>query len=150
MHIDQAFPSKYIKASDLKGRDVTVVIASAEIESIGDDRKLVLGFQGKEKTLVCNRTNAMVISDMYGMDTDQWLGREIVLFATKVPFQGKLTDAVRVKEPPRRQPQQNGQREQVFEERKGYTLSTTRQRDPIEEVTGAPTRDPAHDDEIPF
>ncbi len=151
MDINQAFPSKYIKAADLKGRDVIVVIASAEIETIGDDRKLVLAFQGKEKTLVCNRTNALTVAELYGNDTDSWLGREVVLFATKVPFQGKLTDAIRVKAPPRRPAQNGGKPElkHVVEQRSGYQLSSMRPKDGIEEATGARTRDPA-DDEIPF
>ena len=102
MHIDEAFPSKYLKASDLKGRDISVVISAAEVEEIGDERKLVLAFQGAQKTFVCNRTNAMMIADLYGPDTDGWIGKEITLYPTKVPFQGKLTDATRVKAPARR------------------------------------------------
>ncbi len=142
MDINEAFPSKFIKAADLKGRDVTVVIASCEIETIGDERKLVLAFQGKDKTLVCNRTNALTVAEMYGNDTDQWVGREIVLFATKVPFQGKLTDAIRVKEPQRRPAQKSGEREQVVEQRKGYQLSTTKAKaEPVEDTV---------DDDIPF
>ena len=44
-------PGKYVKAVDLKGREVTVVVASIEFESINaaSDRKLVMHFQGKER-----------------------------------------------------------------------------------------------------
>jgi hypothetical protein len=37
MNINNAYPSKYLKASDLDGRNVTVTIKSAELEEIGFD-----------------------------------------------------------------------------------------------------------------
>lgn len=102
MHIDQAFPSNYIKASDLQGREVSVVIASAEVEKVGNDRKLVLHFQGKQKGMICNRTNANRIAHSYGNDTDGWVGKEIVLYSDMVDFQGRMVEAVRVKPPAKR------------------------------------------------
>lgn len=99
MELSNIFPSKYIKASDLQGREINVAISEANIEEIGQDKKLVLYFQGKEKGLVCNRTNADRIAHAYGTNTDQWIGREIVLFTDLVPFQGKTVEAVRVRTP---------------------------------------------------
>jgi hypothetical protein len=99
MELATIFPSKYIKAADLKGHEPTVVIARAEIEKLGEDSKLVLYFQGKEKGLVTNRTNADRIAYLYGQDTDDWIGKEIVLYTDMVNFQGKVTEAIRVKPP---------------------------------------------------
>jgi hypothetical protein len=148
MDVNQAFPSKYIKASDLQGRDVNVVIADAIIEEIGQtkDKRLVCYFQGKEKGLVVNRTNALMIADLYGNDTDEWTGKEIVLYSTRVPFQGQMTDAIRVKAPARRATG-NGKPQHVVQKREGYELSSNRTPDPIEQATGHPTDD---GDEIPF
>ncbi len=60
MNINEAFPSKYLKASDLDGKNVTVTIKSAELEEIGFDKeqKLVLSFVGTDKSMVLNKTNA--------------------------------------------------------------------------------------------
>ena len=101
MHIDQAFPSNFIKASDLQGREVSVVISGADVEKIGNgnDQKLVLKFKGKSKGMICNRTNANRIAYSYGNDTDGWIGKEIVLFPDMVDFQGRMVEAVRVKAP---------------------------------------------------
>ncbi len=99
MELATIFPSKYIKAADLKGREHTVVIAKCEIEKLGEDNKLVIYFQNREKGLVCNRTNADRIAYLYGSNTDAWTGREIVLYPDMVNFQGKVTEAVRVKPP---------------------------------------------------
>lgn len=102
MELATIFPSKYVKASDLKGREVTVVIARAEVEKLGDDNKLVLYFQGAEKGLVTNRTNADRVSYLYGSNTDQWIGHEIVLYVDLVSFQGRTVEAIRVKPPAKR------------------------------------------------
>jgi len=101
MHIDQAFPSNFIKASDLQGREVSVVISGADVEKIGNgnDQKLVLKFKGKSKGMICNRTNANRIAYSYGNDTDGWIGKEIILFPDMVDFQGRMVEAVRVKAP---------------------------------------------------
>ena len=97
MQISSAFPSNYVKAADLKGNNVIVVMARVEMEKIGNDEKPVLYFQGKDKGLVLNRTNSNNISLLYGDDTDDWAGREIVLFPAMVDFQGKTVEAIRVR-----------------------------------------------------
>lgn len=102
MELATVFPSKFIKAADLQGHDVPVVIARAEVEKIGDDTKLVLYFQGMEKGLVTNRTNADRIAHLYGTNTDGWIGREIVLYTDMVNFQNRVVEAIRVRPPQKR------------------------------------------------
>ena len=100
--ISESFPSKYVKASDLKGQNVIVVIGQVTFERIGTndkDDKPVLYFQGKSKGMVLNKTNATNIAHLYGDDTDDWAGREIVLFPAMVDFQGKTVEAIRVRPP---------------------------------------------------
>jgi hypothetical protein len=101
MRVSDAFPSNYLKASDLQGRNVTVKIDRTEFEKIGDDRKLILYFVGKEKGMVLNKTNANNIAYIYGDDTDLWHGNEITLFEAMVDFQGKTVPAIRVRAPQR-------------------------------------------------
>lgn len=100
MNVNDAFPSNYLKAADLNGRTIQVSIASAKIEEIGQgqrkERKLVLSFYGKEKTFVCNKTNAGTIEKLYGPDTDAWIGQPIILTAREVEFQGDMVMALRV------------------------------------------------------
>jgi hypothetical protein len=106
MNINEAFPSKYLKASDLQGRQVNVTMNRAAYEVIGDDRKLILYFQGKEKGMVLNKTNANNIAALYGQDTDDWQGQDVVLFEAMVDFQGKTVPAIRVRGPSRNKPSQ--------------------------------------------
>lgn len=108
--INEAFPSNYLKAADLKGRNALVTISHADYEMIGDDKKLVLFFDGKDKGMVLNKTNAGNIAAAYGDDTDDWKGQQIVLFEAMVDYQGKTVAAIRVRQPmakdrPQGQPQ---------------------------------------------
>ncbi len=100
MNINGAFPSSYLKAADLQGRRAMVTISHVAMEDIGDDHKPVLYFVGKEKGIVLNRTNANMISEIAGTEeTDGWKGKAVVLFSTKVDFQGRRVDAIRVDRP---------------------------------------------------
>jgi hypothetical protein len=105
MKISSAFPSDYLKAADLRGRDVTVTMDSVKIETVGRDKESlpVLYFRGKDKGLVLNKTNARKIAEAFGDDTDDWSGGEIILYEAMVEFQGNTGPALRVRlTPPRR------------------------------------------------
>lgn len=99
MRMSEEFPSKYLKASDLQGREVKVVMSNVEREKIGDDNKPVLYFKGKEKGIVLNKTNAGTIVDAYGDDTQDWYDQELILFSVMVDFQGKVGPAIRCRIP---------------------------------------------------
>src|SRR5262245_60963299 len=102
MKVSEAFPSKYLRAADLQGKNVSVVITGAEYEQIGEDNKIVVYFQGKEKGLVLNKTNANNIAAVYGDDTEDWTGGDLILFPAMVDYQGRTVEAVRVRVPPRK------------------------------------------------
>ena len=99
MKISSAFPSNYLKASDLQDRNVMVKMDRVSLEKIGDDEKPVLYFVGKEKGMVLNKTNATNIAVVYGDDTTDWRDQELVLFPAMVDFQGKTVEAIRVRAP---------------------------------------------------
>jgi hypothetical protein len=100
MKLNEAFPSPYLKAEDLNGKTVTVVIASAGIERLGQGKdaqdKLVISFSGKAKKMVCNKTNANMIAYLHGDDTDHWIGKAITIESRPVEFQGNIKPALRV------------------------------------------------------
>jgi hypothetical protein len=100
VNINSAFPSTYIKASDLEGRTVTVTIREVKMEQIGRERdnKPVLYFVGKEKGLVLNKTNARKIASLVGDgDTDNWAGANIAIYPTETEFSGDMVECIRVK-----------------------------------------------------
>ncbi len=60
--------SRFLKSSDLQGRPTDVVIDRAETETLkngkGEERKLIVYFRGKKKSLVVNMTNFDAIVDI--------------------------------------------------------------------------------------
>jgi len=103
MKISAAFPSKYLKASDLQDRTISVIMSRVELADVGDtERKPVLFFQGKQKGLVLNKTNSRAIAAAYGEDTEAWANKPLMLFPAMVDFRGDTVEAIRVRVPARR------------------------------------------------
>ena len=100
MNIDDIYSSEstFLKAQELpQGKEVPVQIAGFEIIDLDNKKKVCLKFQGKEKGLVLNKTNAVTISSAYGGDCNLWQGKTIFLFSTKVDYAGQMVDAIRVR-----------------------------------------------------
>lgn len=97
MNIDSAFPSNYLKAADIGEAKPTVTIKEVVMETLGEDRRPVLYFVGKDKGIVLNKTNATNIREAYGPDTDDWTGKKVTLFTTWVDFQGRSVEAIRIR-----------------------------------------------------
>jgi hypothetical protein len=103
MKISQVFPSKYVAAEDLQGRDISLTIASVTLEEMTshDNQKAnkpVVYFEKATKGLVLNRTNANIIADLYSDETDTWTGKRVTIYATRVKAFGKVVPAIRVRE----------------------------------------------------
>lgn len=99
-NINDAFPSKYLKASDLQGRETTVTMDRVEYEPVGQKRemKAVLYFQGKDKGVVLNKTNANKITEIVGSAlTEDWHGHRIKLYPTETQFAGDMVDCIRIR-----------------------------------------------------
>lgn len=100
-------PSNSLKAEDLEGEEVTLKIKSYVGQEFQQEdlktgnkytvKKPVISFEGTEKVLVCNKTNLRAIAYAYGKEMDDWIGKEITLFPTMVPFGDKMVEAIRVR-----------------------------------------------------
>lgn len=103
MNVNQVFPSKYVRAADLGGREIALQMARCIMEKMSagegrpEEQKPVLYFAKATKGLVLNRTNAMTIAAAYGPETDAWAGKWVTLYATRVKAFGAMHDAIRVK-----------------------------------------------------
>lgn len=103
MKLNDMFPKRFFNAEDFRGSDRkhVYVIAGVEIEELGPEkqRKPVVSFRETEKSLALNKTNANAIAALFGEDSRDWIGKPIELFATRVPYKGKLVDSVGVRAP---------------------------------------------------
>lgn len=92
--------SDFLKADDIGQNFWTVSISNVDMKSFDDgSRKLMVQFHELDKSLVLNKTNADMIGDLYGKDTDGWFGKQIMLFTAPVDYQGKKVQAIRVRGP---------------------------------------------------
>jgi hypothetical protein len=107
-HLELVYPSKYVKACDLKGKDVTVIVVKCEMEVLTRkggtrDRKAVLTLASKKgvtlgKQFVANITNLRLIGEAVGSCIMRdWPGKEITLYPTTDKFGRKTVDCIRVR-----------------------------------------------------
>ena len=77
--------SKDLKAADFKGQNLKVVISAVEVREYPEkdgqpaNAKPVISFEGKQKGLVVNPSNAKILNDAYGKQDSDWVGHEIGL-----------------------------------------------------------------------
>ena len=100
------FPSKFLRAADLKGKDVVATIDRVEPAEFEDGgvktKKPVVHFRNANlKPLVCNKTNGKLLSIACDSpDYTTWGGKQVVLYPHLVEMKGDVIEAVRVKRAP--------------------------------------------------
>jgi hypothetical protein len=99
---DELYPSKYLKAADLKGKPVGLIIDRVTQETLEangkKDVKPVVHFRNTAKLLVLNLTNYVSIADQHGDETNNWPGCKIVVYPTTTLVGNKQKDCIRVEE----------------------------------------------------
>src|SRR5262249_51566943 len=124
MHIDQLYPSRFLRCADLNGQPMRVVIKGLSREDVSGEQKVVLSFTNSAKGLILNKTNGRAIAKALGCDdTKDWRGKSITLVPAVTDFKGDTVDCIRVRAAP--------QKPQVEEEEPPYD-----DEDPIEERIG--------------
>jgi hypothetical protein len=109
-HIELLYPSPYLKAADLGGKDCTVTISHMEWDDVPQAGKsetvrkpvvFFLGADGKllKKKLASGPTIGRQIGDALGeKDTAKWSGKRITLYGTTTKGKGgKTVECVRVR-----------------------------------------------------
>lgn len=159
--INNIFTSKSLKASDLQDKEVAMTITEVKAIQFDGDPKLVIAFQGTDKTLIANKTNSVRISKMYGTNTDKWIGKQIILYPTEVEYKHDLVPAIRVKGPKAADPAGPAAAPQQTNYPAGHPLAELQRTNypaghPGQVLDGPPPGHPAAeapfrlDDEVPF
>jgi hypothetical protein len=100
MHINEMYPSRFLKSTDLSGRPMRVTIAGVTREDINGEQKNVMSFANGTKKLILNKTNGRAVARILGNESRAWTGHDILLVPTQVDFKGDLVDSIRVKPAP--------------------------------------------------
>lgn len=113
-HLELVYPSEYVKAADLKGRDVTIIIADITKETLvmvggKKDRKAVVHMRARNrdgspgqllgKRWVVGKTVLRQIGAATGEKVmDNWLGKEVTMYPdTCRGKDGKMVECIRVR-----------------------------------------------------
>jgi hypothetical protein len=100
--------SKYMSNGWLKGEDLeegerTVVTIKAAyehtFEQSGETRP-VLEFMEMEERLTLNKTRVKKLVELFGTDSETWIGQKISLYAIDVNFNGKTMPSVAIARAP--------------------------------------------------
>ena len=92
-----------MNAEDLEGEDRAVRIDNVTREEFEakDGKpgqvKLALHFRGLDIALLLNNTNATTMVDLFGDETDEWVGKRILLRPTETTFGKKMVPCIRIK-----------------------------------------------------
>ena len=97
--------SKFLKKEDV-GDGVLLTIAdciqkNVAMQGVEPEMKWCLTFQEEEKPMVLNFINMQICESVFGSDdTDDWVGKQIVLYTDpNVSFGGKIVGGIRVRAP---------------------------------------------------
>jgi hypothetical protein len=104
MKFNEAFKGNFMKAADLGGKARRYTIKSIGPEEVGGEDKIVMRFDGEDRALVLNKTNAVTLRDVLGEELDDWAGNPVVLKPDKTDFQGKRVDCIRLAVPQKKAP----------------------------------------------
>lgn len=95
--VSELFPSRFLKAEDLKGNTVSVVISRVTMEEIHDTinhqdtTKAVVWFEHARRGLVLNKTQALALAAATGSEIfADWIGTAVSLRPGRSP-NGKPT-----------------------------------------------------------
>jgi hypothetical protein len=104
MKKQDAYPSRYFRASDFPDEPLVLEIETARMEEFQNGskttEKMVTYFRKQKSGLVCGPVLWDQLIEVTGEeDTDNWRGHHVELFRDMTPFQGKLVACIRVRKP---------------------------------------------------
>ena len=90
------FMSEYVKADELKAGDKAVILDEGEISEgdYGLQMNVTVELKGERRQLTINKTNCKRISEVFGSENKQWIGKVIGMEPSKVMVAGKLKDTI--------------------------------------------------------
>lgn len=79
---DDLYPGRFIRAVDLKERDVTLTLADIELEELVDPEgktsvKTIFCFKETPKKHVACKTNGICVKAMFGKKLSDWIGKRV-------------------------------------------------------------------------
>jgi hypothetical protein len=95
-------PSPNLQALDVGtelGDSVNVTIKSFDKAEVGKEKqvKARMYFDEFDRPMVINRTNVKTLIDLFGNDTDEWIGERCNMYVSETSFQGDVVRCIRLR-----------------------------------------------------
>ena len=101
MDISSHLGSSYLKHGDLLVPIQPVTIETVNQQPVGQDvnaqQKICVTFsEFPNKSLVCNQTNLGRLAKLYGVDAENWIGKQVSVYRSQTSYQGQSAFGVRL------------------------------------------------------
>lgn len=101
MNIMAQFKGDYIAAVEFDGKTPTLTIDHVQVVDMEDDKgavksKPVVFFREVKRGWVLCKTTALMVSAMWGTETDKWTGKRVTLHAVEVQVGRERKPGIRV------------------------------------------------------
>lgn len=97
INLSEFFSGNYITADKVKAKEYLkqpMVISGIVLETIKEEKKPMIVFEGIDESLLLNKTNYLLIKATLGENSDNWVGHKITLTTGKIMFENKLVSNV--------------------------------------------------------
>ena len=98
--MEEVLASQWLAKEDVSLTGTELTIAGVSQEEIGQDkdRKFALHFKFGAKPLILNKTNTRILAVLFGPNSDNWMGKQIVAYNDPtVGYAGQMTGGVRLR-----------------------------------------------------
>ena len=101
---DQLYPNRFLHAEEFRGKDVTLTIASVDLEELEGSRgkqiKVIICFKETRKQWVAPKSCGIPLKKMWGKNAANWVGHKVTLYPAEVDSFGERVLAIRVRGSP--------------------------------------------------
>ena len=98
--VSEMIISKFLRKEDCED-EIVVTMKTVKLEDMpgdGNEQRWALYFRELEKAMVLNTTTIRVLEKTFGPDSDDWVGKKVVLYTDlTVAFKGQIVGGLRLR-----------------------------------------------------
>ena len=139
------YPSEYLKAGDLQGRNITVTVADVKVDAVPmtggkKEKKCVVHIHKTKKKLIVGKTNAYCLGLLISSNARDWIGKRITLCPDVDKMSGVEVATIRIAGSPDAIPARAAKYASVWkgERKQGRLVSRVKAALALIELSGAP------------
>lgn len=97
MDISKHLGSNFLNHLDLTQPFQTYIIKQVTQQMIGNEQKICVTFvEFASKPLALNKTNLTRLGQMYGMESNNWIGKPLLVYRSMTTYEGRTMPCIRI------------------------------------------------------